>query len=187
MNQKKFGFLREEKEEKERFCLWQAGAAAVTGDFADLAVNHCCAAMVTNYLLYLISLGKYPASSPRDLFVRVHRFVRNGPILSIRRNVPRAFAAMQVPAGVRKLPIHFSTPASRKEQVLISCLQNEKCPAALLVAAGPLSFHWILAVGTVEYQNQRYLLVVTGWHRAPQRWRIDQGCRIFAAYSLFSR
>ena len=64
------------------------------------------------------------------------------------------------------------------------CLEKQKDPAALLVAAGPLSWHWILAVGTVRILGIKYLLVITGWHRTPRLYRPDSGCRVLAAWEF---
>lgn len=57
---------------------------ATTAEFCSFARNHCCAVMTVNLLLQ-----KFPAYcagfSRRELFLAVHAFVGNGPILTLRR------------------------------------------------------------------------------------------------------
>ncbi len=163
MNQDVFQFLPETGREESRFLLFPEVPAAVTADFAHAAKNHCCATMLTNYCLYLESKGSLFPDLPRAaLFEKIHRFVPNGPRLPLRLR---------------------DTPCS-KMTVLCRCLEKQKDPAALLVAAGPLSWHWILAVGTVRIFGIKYLLVITGWHRTPRLYRPDSGCRVLAAWEL---
>lgn len=185
MNRDAFSFLPETGREEERILLFPQVPAAVTADFAGLAKNHCCATMLTNYCLYLEEAGILSSDLSRTaLFARIHAFVPNGPIFSITRRAPRVFASLGIPASARRLPIHPWDSAEKKLSVLARCIERQKGPAALLVAAGPLSWHWILAAGTARTSGRNDLLVITGWDRSPRLYRPDTGCRVLAAWAL---
>ena len=185
MNQDVFQFLPETGREESRFLLFPEVPAAVTADFAHAARNHCCATMLTNYCLYLESKGSLFPDLPRAaLFEKIHRFVPNGPIFSITKRAPKVFASLEISSAAYRLPLRLRDTPCSKMTVLCRCLEKQKDPAALLVAAGPLSWHWILAVGTVRIFGIKYLLVSTGWHRTPRLYRPDSGCRVLAAWEF---
>lgn len=190
MNREKFGFLPMPGSKTRGTGMLFARDGAVTADFSELAKNHCCATMLLNYCRLLEDQGRLPkelsALSDRELFSRIHRFVPNGPILTLRRRAPRLFARLAIPAKAVRLPLFFTTPAHEKAEVLAQCVQVRKNPAALLVAAGPLSWHWILAVGSGRTRDKSLLYVVTGWHRKVMCYVPDAGCHILAAWELSS-
>ena len=147
MNQDVFQFLPETGREESRFLLFPEVPAAVTADFAHAARNHCCATMLTNYCLYLESKGSLFPDLPRAaLFEKIHRFVPNGPIFSITKRAPKVFASLEISSAASRLPLRLRDTPCSKMTVLCRCLEKQKDPAALLVAAGPLSWHWILAL-----------------------------------------
>ncbi|MGN1024540.1 MAG: hypothetical protein ACI4OJ_13625 [Lachnospiraceae bacterium] len=190
MDHSRFGFFPTADREGPDIRAVLCSDAAITADFSDLAKNHCCATMFLNYCRYLDQKGRLPSRlhgfSDRELFRKIHRFVPNGPILSLRHRAPLLFSHLGIPARADRLPLYFWTPAKKKADLLAQCHQARKNPAALLVAAGPLSWHWILAVGSGSAGGKSCLYVVTGWHRQIMRYIPDAGCHILAAWELSS-
>jgi|GEM_PF-702908 len=223
-----FHFIQETKnrsEIKRRFVLCPDGVSwAVTGDFADMANNHCCATLLTNYSVFLdachqnqIATRYLRVADYKEIFAGVHHFVGNGPVLRIDPKANAWFDSANINArcrvmhGLRRaLPAqvnpdalydryHASTDlpymeteedplnspsSSRAERAYIricSALTGGN-PCALLVAAGPLNWHWIMAVGFVEYKDGGHqLLIVDNWtRRGFHLYYPDDGCRLLS-------
>lgn len=112
---------------------------AVTGDFTSIARNHCCATMLTNFILQGYA-GRGAASrihchTPQDLFIRIHQYVGNGPVF--RLGGANRF--------LRESGIGGRFIRIRKTRLYE--IVSHGNPAALLVAASPFDWHWVLAVG----------------------------------------
>ena len=186
---------------QERFILCEDGVRwAVTGDFPDLARDHCCATMFTNYLIYLEGRGLYHGSARgdlRSLFRTVHSVIGNGPVLNIRGKSRRLFGRNHIPASAVPVNHLRSRRGIDQERNLSSTeimyrrirgeiLQGS--PVALLVAAAPLDWHWVLAMGFAEFEYGRHgLLILDNWHRDGfQIYLPDEGCRVISATALIT-
>lgn len=105
---------------------------ATTAEFSSTARNHCCAVMVVNLLLQKFSA--YCAGNSRsELFSHVHAFVGNGPVLTLR-NANRFLQSSGLPGRFVRIPADFSA------------FKGSPGFYALLLAASPLDWHWVLAV-----------------------------------------
>ena len=141
---------------------------AATGDFRDLAKNHCAAVAVTNLALYFSSRG-YDGLMPgyrtpegrRETFREVHQRVGNGPVFSIARKAKRFFRRRGVPLRVAR-----ANTLSEIEQAI-----DRDRPVAIQISDGLLSWHWVLCVGTLrDFRGGVYLRVVSGWHRTIDKY-----------------
>lgn len=105
---------------------------ATTAEFSSAARNHCCAVMMVNLLLQ--RFPAYCAGFSRSaLFSRVHAFVGNGPVLTLRR-ANRFLRSTGLPGRFVRIPAVSS--ASRESSGFY----------ALLLAASFCDWHWVLAV-----------------------------------------
>ncbi len=117
---------------------------AVTGDFMDIAKNHCCATMATNVLTYY----HIPAANTRVQFERAHRFIGNGPVFRPKRALDRLFAAHHIPLTCNQL--WRTSPAAGGIEPLHRLLTHEiECgrPCGILLSADLFAWHWVLCMG----------------------------------------
>lgn len=177
---------------------------AVTDDFSDSARNHCYATMLTNYLIYMqTEFSRHNAADPaqaRMLFSTVHRVAGNGPVFSVTGRSSRLLQKLGIPGipkPIKKLRSRSGLPAAEAEHLSVSEIMYEKIrqevdaghPVALLVAAAPFDWHWILAMGYAEAEYGRhFLLILDNWHRGGyQIYMPDDGCRLLSATVLSGR
>lgn len=144
---------------------------ATTGEFSSLARNHCCAIMVMNLLLqeYPEYCRRFPR---RDLFLRIHAAVGNGPVFTLRR-ANRFLQKEGLPGRFERVPLSAQHPhspyASKAPQPFRS---------ALLLAAGPFDWHWVLASGDA-------FRVITGWDsRHLFQWNPRSGVRLLSVWQF---
>lgn len=136
---------------------------AATRDFSALAVNHCAAVAVTNLALYFAQNGcpELAKATYRDTFAAVHKIVGNGPVFKISGRAKEYFSGCGCALNCRPLADYDGIKAAVKNG----------CPCAVLLADGLLQWHWVLAVGYREYTSgEVYLRLVSGWHRAADRF-----------------
>lgn len=138
---------------------------AVTSDY-PWAKNHCAAVCVTNLALWFAaqdpSLAALAESgSKEETFRAVHALVGNGPVAAIAGKARRYFSQKGFRLNRRRL---WGARALRE------ALRQGR-PCALLLAGGPLDWHWVLAVGWREYPSgERYVRVADGWNRGADRF-----------------
>lgn len=154
---------------------------AVTGDYADIARNHCAATMLTNVMLQHDGAG---AAGPpwRSLFCGVHAAIGNGPVLWIPRRANRYLAANRVPVVCRQVNRHLcETRPDRLAAILYEEIAAGRV-CGLMVAASALQWHWVLAVSAERNADgTRSFLIADGWHaRRMYRYVPDQGSRLMA-------
>lgn len=177
---------------------------AVTDDFTDSARNHCYATMLTNYLLFQqTESARSTYADPaqiRYLFRTVHSVSGNGPVFSVGRGSVRMLRDLgirQDPAPIKKLRSRSGFRAAGAEHLSVSEIMYEKIrrriddgyPVALLVAAAPFDWHWVLAMGYAQAEYGRhFLLILDNWHRGGyQIYMPDDGCRLLSATALPGR
>ncbi len=137
------------------------------GDFSDVAKNHCHAVCVCNLIHFL-----FPECVIS--FEEVHNIIGNGPVFTLRK--------------LKKLCRHSSLSIRcnklyTEEDVKTSLSSGEPC--IILVANHLCDWHWILAVGFAESDEETLLRIVDGWHTDCDRWypvRKNHGW--LAAYSM---
>ena len=129
---------------------------AKTSQFNDLAKNHCGAIFVTNLALYYTKMGydHLRINNTEDTFNAVHSIVGNGPKMFLAKRSKLYFSQ-------RGYTLKYSTLRSR-ESIKKSIAENK--PVAFLLGAGIFEWHWVMAVGWVEYDSgEFYIKIVTGW------------------------
>ena len=183
-----FHFIQEkynQAEIKRRFVLCPDNVGwAVTGDFTDVANNHCCATLLTNYSVFLDACrrrdaGRLRGYDYREVFNGVHHFVGNGPVLRIDPKANAWFASAGMNAHCKV--IHGLSHGERAYLRIRDELLGGN-PCALLVAAGLFNWHWIMAVGFVEYEDGGHqLLIVDNWtRRGFHLYYPGNGCRLLS-------
>lgn len=140
---------------------------AVTGDYFDIADNHCAAICCMNIMQLLRQHGKGDVrrhrfgNDFRQIFNDIHKFIGNGPIVFFKPKFNRFFKSKG--SRVRLMPI------SRLCE--IEAAVRDKTPVALLVNAGITKWHWILVVGIRKYMNgDIYLNILDGWNKRRDRY-----------------
>lgn len=164
---------------------------ATTSEFSSLARNHCYAIMVMNLLLQ-----EYPEYcrrfTRRDLFLRIHAAVGNGPVFTLRR--ANSFLQKEgLPGRFERVPLSAQHPhspyASKAPQPFRS---------ALLLAAGPFDWHWVLASADASRQIAKThtgrtpspcsgstFRVITGWDsRQLFQWNPCSGVRLLSIWQF---
>ena len=148
---------------------------ATTAEFCSFAQNHCCAVMTVNLLLQ-----KFPAYcarfSRRELFLAVHAFVGNGPILTLRR-VNRFLQNTGLTGRFVRVPAASLSSCS---------FSSSEHPGyyALLLAASPLDWHWVLAI-SLPSDIYTGLPVLTGWDSSCLHlWKPDCGSRLLSVWKF---
>ena len=148
---------------------------ATTAEFSAAARNHCCAVMVLNLLL--LRFPAYCAGFSRiELFKEIHGEIGNGPVLSLRR-ANRFLQKAQLPGRLVRI-------------------SNSRLPVrpaeyhALLLAAAPLDWHWVLAIPDSEKNPpapDAAIPVITGWDPDhPYLWNPEGSSRLLAVWRLDS-
>lgn len=129
---------------------------AKTSQFNNVAKNHCGAVFVTNLALYYTKMGHddLMLNNLKDTFNAVHTIVGNGP---------KMFLA-------KKSSLYFSQRGYRLEYSSFRSLENikksigENNPIGFLLCAGIFEWHWVMAVGWLQYESgDVYIKIVTGW------------------------
>lgn len=152
---------------------------AVTGDYADIARNHCAATMMTN--LMLVHYGEDPGCRDRRaLFRDIHRFIGNGPVLHIAGRANRYLRENRIPMTCAQRNRHLT---ERDPGRLITAAQEELHagrPCGLLVAASPLQWHWVLAIAAErDTAGATSFRIADGWHAGRVLSYIpDRGARL---------
>lgn len=142
------------------------------------ARNHCAATMLTNAVMLLCPENPR-CQDAREIFTEVHAVVGNGPVLRLEHKANRYLREAALPFQCEQIDRHL-TEASPDRLVRIA--QESLCassPVALLVAASPLRWHWVLALP--EGQSGGGLLISDTWHaRQAYRYIPDRGSRLMA-------
>lgn len=136
----------------------------VTGDFNDIANNHCGATAVTNLALYFSSKGYsgLKKGSNRDTFIAVHNVVGDGPKMTIAGDAKTYFSN----SGYSLNHSSIGTYDSYKKAI------RAERPCGILLANGIVDWHWILGVGYRHYftGDQQYMRIMDGWNRDVNRF-----------------
>lgn len=138
---------------------------AVTGDFNDIATNHCGATAVTNLALYFAQTGKSNLKindSKRDTFIAVHNIVGNGPVMTIAADAKQYFKN-------RGYTLNYSS-ANDYDSYTSAIRKNNPC--GILLADGIVEWHWVIGIGYRNYYDNlgKYMQIVDGWNNSTNRY-----------------
>ncbi len=138
---------------------------AVTGDYDDIAFNHCGATAVTNLSLYFAKIGKSNLkinNSNRDTFVAVHNIVGDGPTVTIADGAKLYFKN-------RGYTLKYS---SANDYELYKSAIRKNRPCGVLISDAYNKWHWILGIGYRNYIDfpGQYMRVIDGWHKSTNRY-----------------
>lgn len=135
----------------------------VTGDFTDIAKDHCAATAVTNLAMYFANRGytKLKKSSNRQTFIAVHDIVGNGPVMTIAGKTKEYFSNCGYSLNYKSVSDFDGIKSATKKGR----------PCGILLADGITAWHWIISVGYREYTNSgNYIRVMDGWNRDVNRF-----------------
>lgn len=148
-----------------------------TQETAALAKNHCGAVAAANVFLYLLSChGRNEEVQNRPAFFKqVHRFVGNGPLLSISGQM-EVFALMsRIPLGC------YPVFGFRGIQQAI----NKGAIVSVQLMYSPRVGHWTLCTGwRIDQDGKRYLRLVSGWNPDAETFYCldrNNGCHLVTA------
>lgn len=130
---------------------------ATTGEYSDIANNHCGATAATNIALYYANRGYSNLkknSSKRDTFIAVHDIIGNGPVMMIAGGTKDYFKN-------RGYTLKYSSVGTFSG--IKSATTNNR-PCGILLASGIVDWHWIVSTGWREYTTgSKYIRIVNGW------------------------
>jgi len=149
---------------------------AITGDYFDIANNHCACICTMNMVLILRShrigdISRCRLGNDRlKLFKNIHRIVKNGPVFLYKPKLNRFLKS--VGSKLQAVPI------TAFEDIENSIKGN--VPVALLVNAGITLWHWVLVIGIRYYNNgDIYLNILDGWNKRTDRYLKYNGRETF--------
>lgn len=138
---------------------------AITGDYNDIASDHCGATAVTNLALYFAKNGKtnLKLKTKRDTFIAVHKFVGNGPKTTIADEAKKYFSD-------RGYTLNYNTETAKKQNIK-TATTNER-PCGILLTNKINDWHWVISVGWREYTSSGdfYVRIVNGWDNTIDRY-----------------
>lgn len=144
-----------------------AERVAVTGDYFEIADNHCAAICTMNTLLIMRQQNKGDIGRHRfgndylQIFKDIHKIVGNGPIIFYKPKFNRFFKS-------KGSKLH-AVPISTFSQ--IEAAIRDRVPVPMMVNAGITHWHWILVIGIRKYINgDIYLNILDGWNKRTDRY-----------------
>ncbi len=135
----------------------------VTGEYNDIAKNHCAAVCLTNLAAALSAVtGRQilENGSAQDTFRVFHSMVGNGPVASISGAWSRYGKA-------RELWLR-SRPVRNFEDVQRAIGMGHPC--GLLLTDGVLQWHWVTVTGWAEGEGRYALRIHDGWNQPDNRY-----------------
>ena len=175
---------------------------ATTGDYSQIAKNHCGAVCASNVLLCLgggTDLHRAPASakgtlSAEDLpeqseqsllrnrvFSIMHRLMGNGPVFTLNGSIKK---------GARDLGFLILSERASSRPDIIRSIDNGK-PVALMLANGIFDWHWVLCVGyrryPLAYGGKTYLRLANSWSPEADVFYVPgEGARILSGRAYYT-
>lgn len=161
---------------------------AVTGDYASDARNHCAATMLTNLVIMLRAADPQlhnqaaVGSCNKDMqqtFRNIHAIVGNGPVLHLQNKANRYLRSAGLPYSCEQIDRHLTETSPDRLVQIAQDHMRTGAPVALLVAASPLRWHWVLALP--DYGNDHAFMIHDSWHaRQVYHYIPDRGSRLMA-------
>ena len=140
----------------------------VTSSYKSIVKNHCAAVAVTNLALYFYKRGHYNlmvdtrrGRSIYETFVKVHKIVGNGPVMTIAGKAQKYFKD-------RGYSLKYS--GANTTDAVKKAIDNNR-PVGILIADGLFSWHCIICIGYRKYSNGAfYMQVVDGWNNSTSKY-----------------
>ena len=139
-----------------------ADRVAITGDYFEIADNHCAAICTMNTMLLMRQHGKGDIRRHRfgndflEIFKDIHRIVGNGPIIFYKPKFNR----------------YFKSKGSKVHAVPISRFED--------IENAISHWHWILVIGIRKYMDGSiYLNILDGWNKRTDRYLRYNGRETF--------
>lgn len=136
---------------------------ATTGEFSEIAENHCAATAVTNFALYFANRGhsNLKIDTVYRTFEAVHKIVGNGPVMTIADEAKEYFSDHGYT---------LKTSSIGSFSGIITAVTNER-PSGILLANGIVDWHWVICVGYRSYDSgDNYMRIVDGWNDTINRF-----------------
>lgn len=131
---------------------------ATTGEFSDIAKNHCGAVAVTNLALYFAHIGYSNLeveNSVRKTFASVQVYVPNGPVMTIADKAKKYF-------NWRGYTLNYSTIYNFDD--IMEAINAER-PCGILLENSLADWHWVIGVGYRQYYSgSNYIRIINGWN-----------------------
>jgi len=144
-----------------------AERTAVTGDYSDMADNHCAAICTMNTILLLRrhfqgDIGRCRIGNDRKkIFQEIHKIVPNGPVILYKPKLNRYLKT--VGSKMRAVPVRSFAEIEKSI--------SDKRPVPMMVNAGITHWHWILVIGIRKYHDGAvYLNILDGWNHTTDRY-----------------
>lgn len=166
-----YGFINEEHLPDEKFEYTgipvEPSRIAITGDYFDIADNHCAAicTMNTTLILRRYRFGDIDrcrlGNDRRKFFKSIHNIFGNGPVILFKPKFNKFFKNLK--SGIRVVAI---TSLEEFENSI-----KKKVPVPMLVNAGITHWHWVLVIGIRKYENgEVYFNILDGWNKRADRY-----------------
>lgn len=153
---------------------------AVTGDFRNIAHNHCGAVCALNIIIVLFQNAPefLEEKSPAQLFKEVHRIIGNGPTPSIAGGLAKY--AKSLGANIR-----YQSEIKSFEGIKAAIGRGSPC--GILLANALADWHWVMCVGYREYQKEGgFIRICDGWNRTADRfYKLNSGSAWAAGTEYF--
>lgn len=153
---------------------------ACTGDFTDIAKNHCGAVCALNIVLILsqkepilLTLG-----SNAEKFEKIHQMIGNGPNPSIAKGLSKY-------AQKYGINIKYQSNIKRFEDIKAAVERGNPC--GILLANAVLDWHWVTCVGYREYQDgESFIRIADSWNKSADRfYKLNSGSAWVSATEYF--
>ena len=160
---------------------------ATTGDYAEIAKNHCGAVCASNVLLWLgyrapslIKKNADPSFLRNRVFSTMYRIIGNGPVFTLHGSIKK---------GARDLGFMIMSERSSSRPDIIRSIDNGK-PVALMLANGVFDWHWVLCVGyrryPVAFGGKTYLRLANSWRPDADVFYVPgEGARILSGRAFY--
>lgn len=141
-------------------------------NFNSFAKNHCGATFVTNLAAFFEHKG-YDGllvnGSLEETFKLVHSKIGNGPIMFV---APKARAYFKS----RGYDLKYRSLWGFKEAKDAIKRGN---PLAILLAENPISWHWVMGLGTLETGKSQLFRVMNAWENTGDRYYLVNNRALF--------
>ena len=140
---------------------------SITGDYFDIANNHCACVCTMNIALILRKhrigdISRCRLGNDRlNMFKDIHSIVGDGPVFLYKPKLNRYLRS--VGSKIRAVPI-------TELKDIEDCIESN-IPVAMLVNAGITNWHWVLVIGIRKYSSgDIYFNILDGWNRRTDRY-----------------
>lgn len=159
---------------------------ATTGEYVDMAKNHCGAVLVTNLALFFASNGFSDViidDSKDKTFEAVHKIVGNGPIINVAKKAKQYFYERGYSLEHKNL--------EGFEDIKDAIANNH--PLGVLLSSGFFSWHWIMVIGWTQHNSEEkfienYLRIIDSFYDTADRYyQINFGSRWWSTREYWIR